>query len=461
MFPRNQARPHRYNPCFIDRDRRECAVAHLVIASGQAAVACRIAQEANDAYIAEMQFPELDAWAAQAGLTREELALIQPAYPFYAEPEFEMLIRTVGEFLRMLFLTGGVGLFALAANAFDIARGRRGRFGPLIGLAAGIGLMCVALLLGVMTARGNTLEATSQPVQVMSSRGWAASAAVYDGLPLHDWWRSRAPLLPFYSLGGFVVGAMLTGVSLWRLRRNDLAARFIHWQALNAALWLVACFAPWVTWQLGDWGGGSLSGWQISLLPVMGLASSIHAGTTFVGPGDLLFLLLTITDAAAGLGLWAYAFVNSLAVIQNRPFPIQRWRWLALGVGAVHLIATGVISGMGAGLAAWGWWTACAAAASSAALELTRAFSRRRCRAGRLFDNHSPRDDVPVGEAIEAVAWLSQRADLHAAHSPIHGMIADGVIEQERRDLIGETRLKALVQPGAGGEVRRDARLLE
>lgn len=81
QFPRNFDQPYRRVPCFIDREGRVCAVAHLLIASGDSELALRIANQANNAYIGQMAFAELDEWVAQSGLSLDELAMIQPTYP--------------------------------------------------------------------------------------------------------------------------------------------------------------------------------------------------------------------------------------------------------------------------------------------------------------------------------------------------------------------------------------------
>lgn len=130
VFPRNHERPD-YAPCFIDRDGRECAVAHLMIASGHSDAAHHIAGIANYAYIPQMKFPELDEWAAQMGLSREELALIQPGY----------WMSFTGEILTMAIATWTAGLVISAINAVQIARRRYGIVAPVIGFA------CVTVLL--------------------------------------------------------------------------------------------------------------------------------------------------------------------------------------------------------------------------------------------------------------------------------------------------------------------------
>src|SRR5438874_13010640 len=60
IFPRNVENPGRHQPVFIDGEGRVCAVAYLMLASGQDQLARRIARDANAAYIRQMHFSELD-----------------------------------------------------------------------------------------------------------------------------------------------------------------------------------------------------------------------------------------------------------------------------------------------------------------------------------------------------------------------------------------------------------------
>src|SRR5579871_4479826 len=79
IFPRNYDHTG-FRPSFIDQDDRVCAVAYLMIQSGHEPLARRVAAEANDAYVREIDLPEFDAWVAQSGLSKAELAFIQPSY---------------------------------------------------------------------------------------------------------------------------------------------------------------------------------------------------------------------------------------------------------------------------------------------------------------------------------------------------------------------------------------------
>lgn len=79
IFPKNDHHNTRI-PYFIDEHNTACAVGHLLLESQHEAMAHRINQENNNAYIRQMPYPELLAWATEFGFTVDELAWIQPAY---------------------------------------------------------------------------------------------------------------------------------------------------------------------------------------------------------------------------------------------------------------------------------------------------------------------------------------------------------------------------------------------
>lgn len=87
VFPQNRGQHgqretfHGLRPVFIDEGQRACAVADLMIHSGAGALARRIAREQNYAYLPDIKTPGVASWAAQWGLTLDECAMIQPAYP--------------------------------------------------------------------------------------------------------------------------------------------------------------------------------------------------------------------------------------------------------------------------------------------------------------------------------------------------------------------------------------------
>lgn len=79
VFPKNTRHSIR-TPYFIDDFGTYCAVGHLLQQSGYEQFAQRIHDENNYAYIHEMDYPELLAWADEYGFSVDELAWIQPAY---------------------------------------------------------------------------------------------------------------------------------------------------------------------------------------------------------------------------------------------------------------------------------------------------------------------------------------------------------------------------------------------
>lgn len=79
-FPRNRDFPARRVPYFIDEDGSACAVGHLMIVSGAAALAHEIARAENNDVVADIDHPGVGPWLAANGLTAAEAAWIQPSY---------------------------------------------------------------------------------------------------------------------------------------------------------------------------------------------------------------------------------------------------------------------------------------------------------------------------------------------------------------------------------------------
>lgn len=82
-FPRNLDFPDRQIPYFVDALGTRCAMAHLIESTGAASLVAAVAGAMNNARVHEMAGdPALMAWLAQAGLTADEAARIQPSYCF-------------------------------------------------------------------------------------------------------------------------------------------------------------------------------------------------------------------------------------------------------------------------------------------------------------------------------------------------------------------------------------------
>jgi hypothetical protein len=69
-------------PVFIDRKGVHCAVGYLLQQGGFENIARKIDNENKFVYVFDIKTPELFKWQEESGLTVEELAWIQPSYPY-------------------------------------------------------------------------------------------------------------------------------------------------------------------------------------------------------------------------------------------------------------------------------------------------------------------------------------------------------------------------------------------
>ncbi len=79
IFPRNPL-GDRMVPTFVDAGGRECAVAHLMLATGDDELVESMRRSKNLEHVAAMVGPALGTWSEAAGLSLEEVAFIQPDY---------------------------------------------------------------------------------------------------------------------------------------------------------------------------------------------------------------------------------------------------------------------------------------------------------------------------------------------------------------------------------------------
>jgi hypothetical protein len=149
-FPRNFDTRFSQIPCFIDRDHRQCAVAHLIVASGHADLAAQIDAVAHNARIHEMRLmglKALDDWAGQSGLTEDELVLIQPGY---SPAEFLLLGDLY--FVPGMFVVSMVNVGLVAMNINNLHTGRRswGAIIPaLLSIIGAVGALGFFVLSGI------------------------------------------------------------------------------------------------------------------------------------------------------------------------------------------------------------------------------------------------------------------------------------------------------------------------
>jgi len=88
-FPLNEGHSTDAVPIFVDRQNTLCAVGHLMHAAQWDNEVVQIANKNNLVRISNVQSGSLVRWIQTSGLTQEEAAMIQPAYPVYGLTSFE------------------------------------------------------------------------------------------------------------------------------------------------------------------------------------------------------------------------------------------------------------------------------------------------------------------------------------------------------------------------------------
>ncbi len=209
-IPRNFGGQER-SPRFIDRDGGKCAVAHLMIESGHKDTAMHVVQVANDAYINDMDFVELDQWAEASGLTRDELALIQPTYcPI---PDDASIVGIAALVYGVSIL---VALAGFPFSVWNIGKGFQRDIGNSAiksGRNAGITLMILSAVIMVLIISGNDVLFDMRFVD--TSFGWNETCeAAAERLV------NRANFGAVFIFGGIGFAYLMT--SYWRLKRGKL-----------------------------------------------------------------------------------------------------------------------------------------------------------------------------------------------------------------------------------------------
>jgi hypothetical protein len=175
-FPHNAGVPKAYSPCFIDDEGRQCAVAYLMHASGAAEAALGVARVANYARIPEMPSAVLDGWAASSGLTRAELARIQPSYP----PDPEPLLPYYAALVIAIWIVGALGLLSIVGNTLRLLGTTIHRYTVGAGVWLGMALLCLsfaALRLQIAFSSGGTMAHYQENVR--ADAAYMASLAFY------------------------------------------------------------------------------------------------------------------------------------------------------------------------------------------------------------------------------------------------------------------------------------------
>ena len=130
QFPSNYDYPGARKPCFIDQNGNICAVGYLVEQSAGRTAAEMINARFQYATIQEMTTPELERWVGQSGLTRTEVAMIQPTYGH--PQDYEEPLDTAYEGFAL-----GSNLASMIINTAFVSKNRRSKFGGITGVLSG------------------------------------------------------------------------------------------------------------------------------------------------------------------------------------------------------------------------------------------------------------------------------------------------------------------------------------
>ncbi len=141
VFPKNYDYPDQRIPCFIDKDGNICAVGYLI----EQTASRQIAEEINSKFkyknLLAMNDQIVDSWVQSSGLTKEECAMIQPAYgpaptDNYISPDYGISSS----------LIGGLNLSFNTINGIQISKGTNNKTVPILGLITGVGQITLGAL---------------------------------------------------------------------------------------------------------------------------------------------------------------------------------------------------------------------------------------------------------------------------------------------------------------------------
>lgn len=136
LFPKNYDFLDQRKSCFIDKEGTICAVGYLVEKTTNRTIAEQINSKYQYDAIMNMEDSFIDEWITTCGLTKVELAMIQPMYnpnppnnSDYVDPEYKM----------HSYILSGINLSLSAVNTLQIRRTSQYKAAPYIGLISGAG----------------------------------------------------------------------------------------------------------------------------------------------------------------------------------------------------------------------------------------------------------------------------------------------------------------------------------
>jgi len=136
VFPKNYDYADQRKPCFIDKDGTICAVGYLLEQTTSRQVADYINSKHKYDELLAMNNSTVDNWVLTSGLTKEECAMIQPAYGSTPVYTYNHITPAYGISSSIL---GGLNLSLNTVNGIQIGNGAPNKIVPIIGLITGAG----------------------------------------------------------------------------------------------------------------------------------------------------------------------------------------------------------------------------------------------------------------------------------------------------------------------------------
>jgi hypothetical protein len=140
VFPRNYDYPNKRMPCFIDKNGKICAVGYLIEQTAGREIAEEINSNFKYEYLLAMNDPKIDNWIQSSGLTKEECAMIQPAYHYQPEPYIPPAYGVSSA------LSIGINLSLNTINGVQMYKGTTNKAVPILGLITSVGQITLGAL---------------------------------------------------------------------------------------------------------------------------------------------------------------------------------------------------------------------------------------------------------------------------------------------------------------------------
>jgi len=178
IFPKNYDFADQRKPCFIDKDGTICAVGYLVEQTTSRQVADEINSKHKYDELLAMNNQIVDKWVLTSGLTKEECAMIQPAYgptPVYSNNYISPAYGISSSII------GGLNLSLNIINGIQLGKGATNKTVPIIGLITGAGQIALGFAMfpkEQMTWGGSSYTNESQKTLSMVNIGLGTTTMI-------------------------------------------------------------------------------------------------------------------------------------------------------------------------------------------------------------------------------------------------------------------------------------------